>query len=340
MKIFFIGSSAEDSSENFNSYCKALGYHIAQSNIDIIVCSPFKDAADYYVIDGIKSSKIINVNIELHYPKDENIENEWDKIITKELIEKEIRINRFRHFPIELESKRDWKYSWFFCQLQALKKSDIVFIIGGDVNGSSNLLLRIAETQSKDIFPIHQFGGCGYLFFERNKYELRDKLGYKYFPVLESHDKMESLISLILEFPFQNNCNLSFQDPVFFISYPRARPAEADFIEMILRRRNYTVLRDEDVFDTDEDIPNSIKENIYRSNVFISIWCKEYACSPWCFDELTLALERKNKNNLNIWLICVDETRIIHPEARTMLHHLVHSRQEIEGKILNLLEKL
>ena len=48
----------------------------------------------------------------------------------------------------------------------------------------------------------------------------------------------------------------------------------------------------------------------------------------------------KKKSNMEIWLLCVDETRVVHPEARRMLNHPVNSRSEIEGKILNLLDKM
>ena len=170
----------------------------------------------------------------------------------------------------------------------------------------------------------------------------QDKLGNKHFSILENPiNNVDGVINLIKEYPNQQLSEKQLnKEPTFFISYPRARPAEADFIEMILRRRNFTVLRDEKEFKADEDIPNAIKENIYKSDIFISVWCREYACSPWCFDELTLALERKKKSNMEIWLLCVDETRVVHPEARRMLNHPVNSRSEIEGKILNLLDKM
>ncbi|PHN00708.1 toll/interleukin-1 receptor domain-containing protein [Flavilitoribacter nigricans] len=105
-----------------------------------------------------------------------------------------------------------------------------------------------------------------------------------------------------------------------------------------MRRRNHIVLRDEKEFKPGTDIPNSIKENIFRSNIFIAIWCKEYACSPWCFDELNLALDRLEQKKVPMWIICVDDTRMVPPKARDLLHYKVRSREELEGKILHLLE--
>lgn len=76
-----------------------------------------------------------------------------------------------------------------------------------------------------------------------------------------------------------------------FISYARKRPHEADYIETLLRRRNISVFRDESEFGAGEDIPIQIEEHIHRANTFIAVYCTEYACSPWCYDELELALD-------------------------------------------------
>lgn len=75
-----------------------------------------------------------------------------------------------------------------------------------------------------------------------------------------------------------------------FISYARRRPCEADYIETLLRRRGVSVFRDESEFGAGKEIPVQIEENIYKSNTFIAVYCAEYACSPWCYDELELAL--------------------------------------------------
>ncbi len=126
--------------------------------------------------------------------------------------------------------------------------------------------------------------------------------------------------------------------PNFFISYPRARPGEADHIEALLRCRNLEVFRDESNFGAGHAIPKQIEEAIYAANVFIAVWCAEYACSPWCFDEFELALNRLDSGKIKLWIICTDGTRIVPTRARNLHYYTVSSRQEIEGRILNLLE--
>ncbi len=81
----------------------------------------------------------------------------------------------------------------------------------------------------------------------------------------------------------------------------------------------------------------SIEENIYKSNTFIAVYCAEYACSPWCYDELELALDLAEKEQIEIWILCVDDTRIVSKRARELVFYQVKRREEIEGKIVSLL---
>jgi hypothetical protein len=108
---------------------------------------------------------------------------------------------------------------------------------------------------------------------------------------------------------------------------------------MTLRRRNYDVFRDERDFGAGQQVQSEIIEYIHRSNVFIVVWCKEYACSPWCYDELEIGLARYKTKGLSLWILQVDETRIVPPAARSLIAYSAKSRKELEGQILRLLEQ-
>jgi hypothetical protein len=130
-------------------------------------------------------------------------------------------------------------------------------------------------------------------------------------------------------------------NPKFFLSYAKARPAEADFLEAILRRRNYTVFRDDAEFAAGTPVQSQIVGFIDQSDVFIAVWCQEYACSPWCYDELDYALVRERRGSLSIWLAPVDSTRIVPPGARDKLRFDIYSsREQLEGRLLKEIEKL
>jgi TIR domain len=128
--------------------------------------------------------------------------------------------------------------------------------------------------------------------------------------------------------------------PCFFISYARARPEEADFVEAILRRRDCLVVRDEKDFGAGRPLPGEIVEHIHQASVFVALWCKEYACSPWCFDELDLALERRETGALTLWLLQIDDTRIVPPAARGLISYWLSTRDELEGRVLKLLGEI
>jgi hypothetical protein len=128
--------------------------------------------------------------------------------------------------------------------------------------------------------------------------------------------------------------------PKFFISYPRARPEEADFVEMVLRRRDYVVYRDERDFGPGQILQGEIDGYIHQATVFIALWCQEYACSPWCFDELELALELQQAKGLEVWLLCLDDTRVVPKNARSIVGYSANSRTELEGQVISLLDKM
>ena len=108
-------------------------------------------------------------------------------------------------------------------------------------------------------------------------------------------------------------------------------------METLLRRRNLPVFRDESDFGAGHSVPSEIREAIHRSDVFVTVWSKEYACSPWCFDEFELALDRHAPGALKLWILCVDDTRIIPKRARDLIYFTVKSRQELEGRVVELL---
>lgn len=90
---------------------------------------------------------------------------------------------------------------------------------------------------------------------------------------------------------------------------------------MILRRRQFDVYRDERDFGAGSDLPHKISAHIDRSDVFVAIWCKEYACSPWCHDKFAHALQLRGEGRIELWILCADNTRIVPPGARTLVNY-------------------
>lgn len=341
MRVFVVGSIMEETQAEFTQFCLSLGHAFASNKIEVMLCSPYPDSADCLIVSGFKNVRQKELGIEVYYPRLPKIENDWNQVITNAGVK-----NRVRSFPQEppISSDREsLKYAWLFSQIQAMSNANYVIVLGGRLSGSSNFLVRIAEVQNKLIIPLPRFGGVGLQVFNRMQYQLTDYWGTLGVEIISSSERPDQLLQMLCSGRNTNKggrLRMS-QGLTFFISYSREKNADADFVEMVLRRRNQLVVRDENDIGSSEDIPNAIRENIAKSDVFVALWCKEYACSPWCFDELDIALKTHVENShKKLWLIRTDKTRIIHPDARKRVYYDVASRQELDGRIVALLDQL
>lgn len=322
MKFMVIGSSLEDK-EGFLKTCQEIAKVLLDMNATLIICSLFEDSADFLVYEEFcKKSN----NIELHFLDIQNVRKRIEDVNAS---------SKIKLFPyLSDECKLDIRDAYLFCQINAIKQADIIIGIGGKVDGSANMLLYIAEVNKKQVIPFIKYGGAAENYYQRNKYSINDYLGDDQGVIL-SND-----VSKIIEAYAQGKREkraVTSEVSRVFISYARDNPTWADYIEVVLRRRKIELFRDETEFKAGSDIPKVIEDEIYKADTFIAVWCRDYACSPWCIDELELALERGSQ--INLWIICVDDTRIVPKKARNLLYYRVSSRDELEGRLLSLLNK-
>lgn len=334
MKSFIIGGSTESMSvTKFRSVCQEIGKNLALIGNSLVICSPFDDSADYWVLKGFIGQVISDTQtIDILHIGSNDIINKVDDL------KKNIKIKNLNIIPCTTSSLNgNEKYSWLLCQLQALESCHSVIAIGGKNDGAANMLLILAESKRKLVFPFPFFGGAAALSFDRIRYQLEDRMGNKHLKLLDENKVGESIELLIDQSLQSNKLEKQVDKNIFFISYPKARPHEADHIENILRRRNYVVYRDESEFGAGKNILNEIEKNIRSANIFIATWCKEYACSPWCFDELELALDLCESRGMKIWIFNVDGTRLVPKRARNLLTYPIRTREELDGTLLLLL---
>lgn len=339
MRFMIIGGVTESGNINYEErrlqeYCINIGKKLRQLGHSLIVCSPFKDSADYWVFNGFIQNKIQNdSNINFYFVNSDSVKEELDNLVNNM---QSPHINKIPSPPLNDDKKESLKYAWLLCQLQALESCQVVITIGGKLNGAANMLLLLAEAKRKFILPFSFMDGVASQSFFRIQYELKDRLGSE---CALLHDEKNYLdVFDYCERAFDYTC-VSKDDVLrFFISYARARPSEADYIENVLRRRGLQVFRDESEFGAGHNIPSEIRESIFAANVFIAVWCAEYACSPWCFDEFEIAMNRKEEGKMEFWIFCVDDTRIVPIRARDLINYKVRSREDIEGTILKLIK--
>ncbi|MBN9477263.1 MAG: toll/interleukin-1 receptor domain-containing protein [Burkholderiales bacterium] len=343
MKIFVIGglpsdrleSSSEDQKTLVRT-CHALGKDLARAGHEILLCSPFEDSADIHVLRGAA---------ELGCDLDNKVRFFFmDSPLVRERLNAEVSslglqsVVRVPSPPPQTEDRQAQRYAWLLCQLNAMESCQVVIALGGNPSGAANMLLLLADGKQKTMLPLPFLGGAAKLAFDRRRYELRDRLGET---IEELHGeacvaKASDLVEAITT-PSGAGGVSETDSPLFFISYARDRQGEADFVETLLRRRNQRVFRDESDFGAGHSIPTLIREAIFEADVFVVLWSSAYACSPWCFDEMELALDRHEEGKLKLWILRVDDTRIVPKRARDLLFYDSSSRAEVEGRMLQLL---
>jgi hypothetical protein len=350
MKVFIIGGLSAQTSEAaehqeqqalLSASMERIGKDLVLHGHDLLVCSAFEGSADLAAVRGAATALEQNGGpaVEFHYPDSAGVREQIQTLCETLGLR---RVERFAYFPLPAaEAPRQLStHAWLLAQLAAMQRSHSILALGGKPSGSASLLLALAESQHKQILPLTFLGGAAADSFARLRYELQDRLGSGVSARLDATSAGDAVLLLEQLTAERVTQATSGAGITFFISYPRTRPQEADFVEMVLRRRNFEVYRDERDFGAGRPLPGEIRENIHRATVFIAIWCREYACSPWCFDELQLALDRSEAGATTLWLLCVDDTRIVPPGARNLVSYPSKDREELERHLLILLDRV
>jgi hypothetical protein len=345
MKVFVIGGVGVERTspeydhglQRLSQASKKIGQSLVSSGHELVVCSPFEDSADFHLLMGAADihDQAVMVTAHIFFPAEPTVTEALASLKTR-LCNVEMH-NHPCAAPIDSGSSESWKYAWLLAQLAAMEHSDMVLLIGGRSDGSMSFLLPLAEMRNKPILPFAFLGGLSGQMFDKRLPFYRDRLGSS-LDMLLVQDGVEHAGRLCASITAKAKI---VSNPKFFLSYAKARPAEADFLETMLRRRNFMVFRDDGEFSAGVTVQSQIVDFIDKSDVFIAVWCQEYACSPWCFDELEYALARERRGSLSIWIVPVDNTRIVPPGAREKLRFDVYSsREQLEGRLLKEIEKL
>ena len=337
MKIFCIGSFSDPAFDaeaaTMREAMFTLGADIARSGHDLIVCSPFEDSIDLAILRGAASAAMRG-RIDVHFPDAPQVREHVDSLQG----DLGIGINALRH-PGIVEDGTLNHYAWLLAQLSALDSANVLIAAGGRPGGTAEMLLRLAESRLFPALPIPRFGGAAAQSFDRQRYTLKDRLGdldawlHDAAPTASLNDVLTALVGPL------SVAGATLPAPRrVFLSYSHARAGEADQVEALLLRRGFTVTRDMESFQPDVAINTSIAQAIAAADIFVALYDAHYACSPYCYDELAQALERHAAHKIRLWILHLDNTRMVMPGARDLRLQPVSSRQEIDGAILRLLD--
>jgi hypothetical protein len=339
MKLFFLGGVPEGCDEGAAETLAAtmgrLGAAVVGLGHDVVVCSPYEGSIDREIVRGASSSQR-KPAIEIHFPDNEEIGR-----AVRDLGEKfSVELQCFRHAPSTDTSQGGATYAWLLSQLFALDAAHVVVAAGGNLSGSANMLLHLAEARGKPVLALGHLGGAAARYLERQRYAFRDALG-ELEPWLHRPEPMDDVGEILerLADVGQTRAVRGDRGARFFLSYPRDRQAEADLAETIFRRRGLTLLRDDLTFDPSGELQGEITRAIRSSDVFVALWSSGYACSPWCHDEMELALQLRDAGKIDIWLLQLDDTRVVPRGARGIVAHPGRSRDEFQANLIGLIER-
>jgi FixJ family two-component response regulator len=97
----------------------------------------------------------------------------------------------------------------------------------------------------------------------------------------------------------------------YFLSYSWKNSKIADHVELLLRRNNIKVLRDQVTIRAGGNIPESVKDMINNSETFLALWSNNYKNSRWCPREIEYADSRRHDKQkpYRIILLALDKTK-------------------------------
>jgi len=324
-KVFIIGGETgsggpnDDSAEEMRSICKMVGKELSSANLELVVCSPFSDSADYYAVLGYASGKN-NGRIYFHLPN--NIEvlerrkklDEYLERYNSQLPE----IINYRYASYYDEYSKD--QAWNLCQIQALQDADAVVAIGGREDSSASLLLHLAELWTKPILPFTIIGGAAKTAADRIAWnKLYPNISKK---SITGKTSPKNIVNLLHRMSLQNiakEVEKLGKISNVFISRASGDKHYTENVKNFLQSKNVNVLFGDDAIVSDKEVIPSINEFMAQSQLFIAIWSRNYALSTWCNDELMYAISREKVGLVKIILILIDETPVIPIDARKLI---------------------
>lgn len=315
-----------------------LGRVLAKAGAQLVICSPFPDSVDYYTAMGYADAKSGGV-IQFHSPTDPKVEKKR-RLLRQTLGRPGLVIQDWNYPGPELDENDAWFQAWFLAQIQALEKADVVVALGGKVSQTANTLLHLAEAKGLPIIPFAFLGGVAQRLYERRDWK-RLSPGFDA-SVLTDVDGVEKTIDianrLLVDRVMQSEGRAE-RPRVVFVSFAHQDAAMASVLRICLADEEIEVITGDDEIRPDQMIPATIEQAVLRSDVCAVLWSRHYAQSPWCFDELSLALNQQEYGGMKVWFFNLDDSAVVPAQARKLPSISVRSPGAIRNFVSELLGK-
>ncbi|CAM4102574.1 TIR domain-containing protein [Pseudomonas wadenswilerensis] len=312
-----------------------LGTVLARAGAHLVVCSPFPDSADYYVAMGYADANG-GGTIHFHSPTHPKVEEK--RQLFRRTFGANLMIQDWDYPAPETEEDGSWSQAWLLAQLQALEKADVVVALGGKVSKTASTLLHLAEAKGLPIIPFAFLGGVAKRIYRRRDWG-RLNPGFDA-TILESEGSVEKAVSIanrLVRDRVRRSIAHSPKPKTIFISVARQDSAMGVALDDVLMSYGIEAVLGEREIVSDQLIPTTIEQAIRRSDIVAVLWSRFYAQSPWCYDELALALSLEALSGMKVWLFNLDDSSIVPTQARKLPVISVRSEEGLRYAVKDLL---
>lgn len=339
--VFVIGGITDETKDQdaeqprLHNASLKLGRTLAKAGAQLVICSPFPDSTDYYTAMGFAEGSGKGV-IHIHSPNHPKV-IEKRRLFGETLGREGLVIQDWNYPGPEKDDSDSWFQAWLLAQLQALERVDAVVALGGKVSKTANTLLHLAEARGLPIVPFAFLGGAAKRAFSRRDWKrLNPTVDTS---MLEKEQGIEKAIEianqLIVDRVARAAENLKKPKTVF-VSLARKDSVAASPLIEFLKNQGLEVLTGDNEIRTDQMVTATIEQVLLKCDVCIVLWSENYAVSPWCYDELIFATDRRSQGQMDVWFFNLDDSLVVPTQARHLpeirvgsTDGLVHAAVEI-----------
>lgn len=183
-------------------------------------------------------------------------------------------------------------FDWLVATVRAVDSCDVAITLGD--GESVRMVGSLSASGSAPVLAIAAFGGSSRDVFAQHRsiYAMKELPGQPVISALSDRWQTGSA-ELVVAFA-ERLCRrrpTESRTRSYFISYSSNDAEIADHIELLLRRNDRRVLRDETFLRAGDRLPDAVAAMISQCGTFVVINSCSYARSDWCQNELALALD-------------------------------------------------
>lgn len=334
-RVYVIGGTTGSGDESdVAEIGRELGDVIALADVDLVVCSPFEDSIDANVVCGYLLAGGSGT-IHFHSPRHAGVEEQQAKLLAT-LPHSPDRIQTWRYPGPE---GGGWSQAWLLCQLQALEHADVLIGVGGRVNQTAATLLHLAEARRIPTVPLAFLGGASAVAYERRNWdEIHPGVPHELLTRPDGVAHVMDIANALVSEPLARSEEPEKPVHTLFISRAAADHEYGEALGRALRVRGYDVRIGDNEVRADRLAVPAIEDALLGADLAIVLWSRAYALSPFCSDELDLALQRSGVRELRLWLCNLDSSDVVPRAARRIPQAVTSTPDELVDLVVGLLE--